>query len=247
VVGQLMSVIGPELGAFAAMAFLGVAYFLLTLDRQRATSLSKDDTQAGLKLVLYALILAGISMAAMGLIELLSYMLGGFKGGSGPIKSSLPSILVGALTVLIVAKALLPRTNAATMHQPERYLAGTLGLGFGIAALTGVDVLLHGLFNDAPWNANAGALSIIVVSGAITLFSIQRFGSLSGWTSPAPAAPPPPQQPGYPPQGGGYPPQGGGYPPQGGGYPPQGGGYPPQGGGYPPQGGGYPPQGGYGR
>src|SRR5438552_2914294 len=119
------------IGAFAAIFFVGASYFLLTLDRSRATSPAKDDTQAGLKIVLYGLILAGIVTAAVGLDGLLSYMLAGFKGGSGPIKQALPSIIVGALVVLIVAKALLPRTNAATAHQPERYLAGLLGIEFG--------------------------------------------------------------------------------------------------------------------
>jgi hypothetical protein len=236
------------IGAFVAIQFVGASYFLLTLDRARPTSLAKDDTQAGLKIVLYGLILAGIVTASGGLDQLLTYMLAGFKGGSAPIKMALPSIIVGALVVLIVAKALLPRTNAATAHQPERYLAGFLGVGFGVFAIGSVNGLLTGLFADMPWAYNAGNLAGIVVYGAIMVFAIRRFGSLSGWTTPAPAAPPPPQQSqGYPPQGGGYPPQGGGYPPQGGGYPPQGGGYPPQGGGYPPQGGGYPPQGGYGR
>src|SRR4051812_12351709 len=102
---------GPFVGVFLAVFFVGFGYFVLTLDRARPNSASKDDTQAGIKLVFYGLILAGIAMAALGLIGLLSYMLGGFKGGAGQIKGALPPIVVGALTVLIVAKALLPRTN----------------------------------------------------------------------------------------------------------------------------------------
>ena len=237
------------IGAYAAAGFIAFSYFLLTLDRGRTNSPSKDDTQAGIKVVLFALIIAGVATTAGGLDELLAYALGGFKGGSVPIKHALPTILVGGLTVLVAAKAFLPRTNNSVHRQVERYALGALGFGFAMLALTSLNGVLFDLFNDGGWSATSASLAGLVVGAAVAGFCIPRFGSLSGWV--APVAPPPampPQQ--YPPQGGGYPPQGGGYPPQGGGYPPQGGGYPPQGGGgYPPQGGGgYPPQGGgYGR
>jgi len=237
------------IGTVAAIVFVGAGYFFISLDRQRATSASKDDTQVGLKLVLYGLILAGVSIAASGVTTLLSFIFGGFKGGSLAIRMALPSIIVGALVVLIVAKAMLPRTNAATQKQPERFLLGALGIQYGVFAILAVNGLLSGLFLEQPWGYTSGNLAAVAVSGAIAFLAISRFGALAGWT-----APPPPAAPMYPPpQGGGYPPQGGGYPPQGGGYPPpQGGGYPPQGqgGGYgPPQGGGGgygPPQGGSG-
>ena len=226
-----------------AVGFVAFAYFVLTLDRQRATSPSKDDTQVGLKLVLFALALFGVGTAAGGLHALLGSILGGLKEGSAAIKATLPSIIVGSVLVVVILKALLPRTNAATQKQPERYFLGALAVTFGVFALIEVNALLTGLFNSFPWASNASALAGALVGGAVLFIAISRFGSLSGWTMPvAPPAAPPVQ---YPPQGGGYPPQGGGYPPQGGGYPPQGGGYPPQGGGgYPP--GGYPPQGGGG-
>jgi len=242
----------PAIGTVGAILFVGAAYFLLTLDRQRANSLSKDDTQAGLKIVLFGIVMAGVIMAAGGAQTLLTYVFAGFKGGSGPIKVAIPPIVIGALAVVIVVKAILPRTNAATQRQPERFLLGALAIQFAVLGMISLNGFLTGLFTDVAWGANAGNVAGTVVSAAVLFFALGRFGALSGWT--APVAPPPMQHPpqggGYPPQGGGYPPQGGGYPPQGGGYPPQGGGgYPPQGGGgYPPQGGGgYPPQGGYGR
>jgi hypothetical protein len=232
------------LGTVAAIVFVGAGYFFISLDRQRATSPSKDDTQVGLKLVLYGLVLAGISIAAGGVTTLLSFIFGGFKGGSLPIRQALPTIIVGGLVVLVVAKAMLPRTNAATQKQPERYLLGALGIQYGVLAIISVNGLLGGLFLEAPWAYTSSNLSSVAVSGAIAFLSISRFGAIAGWTAPPPPAPM------YPPQGGGYPPQGGYPPPQGGYPPPQGGGYPPpQGGGYPPQGGGGgygPPQGGGG-
>jgi hypothetical protein len=241
-----MSEILPFLGAAVAIVFVAASYFIITLDRQRANSPSKDDTQVGIKLVLFGLLLAGIQLAAGGVIELLSFALGGFKGGSGKVRMALPPIIVGAGAVAIVLKALLPRTNASTQKQPERYALGLLGLQYGVMALFGVNGLVTGVFNDAPWAYTSGSLASTLVAGAIGFLAIARFGAQSGWTSPAPVAPPPAQ---YPPQqgGGGYPPQGGGYPPQGGGgYPQGGGGYPQGGGGYPQGGGGYPPQGGGG-
>jgi hypothetical protein len=248
---ELLGALGSKevlgvLGTVTAILFVGAGYFFISLDRQRANSVTKDDTQVGLKLVLYGLILAGISIAAGGVTLLLAFIFGGFKGGSMPIRQALPTILVGGLVVLIVAQALLPRTNAATQKQVERYLLGALGIQYGVFAILAVNGLLNGLFLEAQWAYTSSNLASVAVSGAIAFLAITRFGALAGWT-----APPPPQAPmQYPPQGGGYPPQGGGYPPQGGGYPPQGGGYPPQGGsGYgPPQGGGGygPPQGGSG-
>jgi hypothetical protein len=251
----LLDVIGKDptvmAGALAAFVFVGAAYFIITLDRQRANSPSKDDTQIGIKLVLYGLILAGISLAVAGITGFLAFVFSGAKGGSLPIRAAFPPILVGVGVVAAVAKVLLPRTNAATFKQPERYLLGALALQYGVFAILGISGVLNGVFLEYPWIMTSSSLASTIVSAALAFVAINRFGATSGWTMPAP--PPPMQYPpqGGPPPGGGYPPQGGGYPPQGGGYPPpQGGGYPPpQGGGYPPQGGGpqgggYPPQGG---
>ncbi len=226
-----------------AVIFVGASYFIITLDRQRANSPSKDDTQVGIKLVLWGLIIAGLGLAAMGVEQFLAFALGGFKGGSMGIRVAIPPILVGAGTVLVAGKVLLPKTNNATMKQPERYALGLIGFTYGIQALFGINQVLTGVFTEASWGATSHGLATTLVTGAIGFLAIIMLGAKSGWTGPAPRMMPGPPQggQGYPPQG--YPPQGGqGYPPQGGGYPPQGGGYPPQGGGYPPQGGGYPPQ-----
>jgi hypothetical protein len=240
------------LGAIAAILFVGAAYFFISLDRQRATSPSKDDNQVGIKLVMFGLVLAGIQLASQGVTGFLAYVFSGAKGGSLPIRAAIPPILVGGAVVIAVVKVLLPRTNAATHKQPERYLLGALGLQYGVFAILGISGVLNGIFLEAPWQYTSGSLASTIVAAAIGFLAINRFGAVSGWTMPTPPPPAPMQYPpqGGPPPGGGYPPQGGGYPPQGGGgYPPQGGGgYPPQGGGgYPPQGGGgYPPQGGGG-
>ncbi len=234
-----------------AVVFIGASYFIITLDRTRANSPSKDDTQVGIKLVIWAFIIAGVGLAAGGVDMILSFALGGFKGGSMMIRAALGPIIVGAGVVVLFGVVFLAKTNNATAKQPERYALGLMGFAYGIQALFEFTQVIGGVFVSASWADISGGLAGGVIHGAIGFMAILMLGARSGWSGPAPPRLPmpgqaPPQGGGYPPQG--YPPQGGGYPPQGGGYPPQGGGYPPQGGGgYPPQGGGgYPPQGGGG-
>jgi hypothetical protein len=234
------------------LAFIGFAYLLVTLDRRREGSPSRDDTQVGIKLVIWAVVAIAVLQVAQGAESLLAFVLGGFKGGwafmRGPIATIAAGVVIGGGLYLLF----LPRTNNADKPQAERFAVGFVGAALALAALASLDQFLTALLAGAPWAMIAAGLAGVGVYGGLGLLAIARFGSMSGWTV-APRAPmgmPPmagqPPQQGMPPLGGGYPPQGGGYPPQGGGYPPQGGGYPPQGGGYPPQGGGYPPQGGGG-
>ncbi len=246
---RMLQGLGPMIALAVPGAFIAAAYFIITIDRTRENSPSKEDTQVGIKLVIWAFILAGIGLAASGIDGLLSFVVGGFKGGSMGIRKPLAPVVVGAGTVVMFGMVLLPKTNNATMKQVERYAFGFLGFFYGIQALAGLTTIINGVFVNPSWGAISGGLSGTVVNGAVGFMAILMLGSKSGWTGPAPPQRMMQQMPGQqpPPQGGGYPPQGGGYPPQGGGYPPQGGGgYPPQGGGgYPPQGGGgYPPQGG---
>ena len=241
---ELMQAIPAAIALALPVLYLAAGYFIITLDRQRANSPSKDDTQVGIKLVLFALLLAGVTLAAGGIQQFLAFALGGFKGGGALIKQVLPPIIVGGGAAAAVALALLPRTNQATYRQAERYALGLLGAFYGVQMIQSLNQVLLGVFNSAPWAMTASPLASFLVGALIAFAAIFRLGTHSGWTAPAR-----PQQQYMPPGGqggGGYPPQQGygqqGYGQQGG-YPPQGGGYPPQGGGYPPQGGGYPPQG----
>jgi len=237
---------GLVVGIAAAVGYAFFALVVITLDRFRATSASKDDTQVELKILLYALSLMGLFVAADGVAGLLASIAGGFKGGGDAIKIVLPPIVVGVGVLAGVAFLFLPRTNAQTVRTAEALALFTVGLYFGVTAISNAYVFVTSVVMSGPWATSSEALAHLAVDGAIGVIGLARLGALSGWTIPVrPVAPPPPQ---YPPQGGGYPPPGGGgYPPPGGGYPPPGGGYPPQGGGgYPPPGGGYPPQGGGG-
>jgi hypothetical protein len=238
--------LGPSAGFVVGIAVaVGYAFFALiviTLDRFRAGSASKDDTQVELKIVLFGLALMGLFIAADGFTGLVGAITSGFKGGGDTIKLALAPIVVGGGAFVAIVFALVPRTNAQTARAAEALALLSVGLYFGCSAIGSAYLFVANLVMSGPWTGGSGALATVIVHGAIGLVGLTRLGALSGWVAPVRPQTPPRQYPpqgGYPP-GGGYPPQGG-YP-QGGGYPPQGGGYPPQGGGYPPQGGGYPPR-----
>ena len=227
---MLSSIGGFVFGIAAAVGYAFFALVVVTLDRFRANSTSKDDTQVELKILLFALSLMGLVLAASGVTGVVSSITSGFKGGGDPIKFALPEIAVGAGTYAAVTFMFLPRTNASSVRMAEALALLTVGLYFGLSAITSVYLFVTNLVMSGPWEAGSSELAKFIVNGAVGFLALTRLGALAGWVIPVrPVAPPPPQ---YPPQGGGYPPQGGGYPPQGGGYPPQGGGgYPPQGGG----------------
>jgi hypothetical protein len=195
-------------GMAFAIGYAFLALVVITLDRFRASSTSKDDTQVELKILLFALALMSLAIASEGVTGLVAAVTSGFKTGAEGVKSALAPIAVGVGAFAAITLAVLPRTNFSTVRTAEA-LALLVDGAIGLVALS-----------------RLGAMS-----GWVT--PVRPAAPM-----PPQYPPPgyPPQGGGYPPQGGGYPPQGGGYPPQGGGYPPQGGGYPPQGGGgYPPR------------
>ncbi|HEY5938878.1 MAG TPA: hypothetical protein VIU61_29700, partial [Kofleriaceae bacterium] len=114
----------PGLG----VAFVLGAYFFIVLDRQRANSPSKDDTQVGLKLVLFGVMYAGLALAVNGTADVLAYALGGFKGGSIKLREAIPSMLIGGGAGAVAWKVFLPRTNYATARQPERFFVGAVAI-----------------------------------------------------------------------------------------------------------------------
>jgi hypothetical protein len=187
-----------------AVVFVGIAYFFVALDRLRTTSASADDDQLGIKLVLYALVLAGVQLAAGGADGMLAYVLGGFKGGSGPLRDALPPIIVGLGSAFAIAKLLLPRTNAHFAKRPERLALGALATLHGAIALVGLSGFVTGIFKSWAWSMTSASMATTIVSGAIAYLAISRLGAHSGWTMPPPRPrtdAPPYQQPpgGYPP------------------------------------------------
>jgi hypothetical protein len=209
-------------------AFVVLGYLAILLDRRRDGSASRDDRQVGLKLIVFGLGLAGLAFAATGAHTLLAYVLGGFKGGTEAIKSSLANLISGGAVVAGVLLVLLPATNTKEQPQVERYAIGAVGVVAGFGTVMAFNQFVHGLFTGAGWSHTSARLAELLVSGGAAFLAITRLGALSGWTSPLRSAAAAAaygqtgyaQQPGYPqqPAGGGYPPPTGG---TGGGYPPR--------------------------
>ena len=100
---KLMEMIGTVLGPVAAIGFVLAGYLVITIDRGRVNSPSKDDNQVGLKLVLFGLVIAGIQMAVGGVLMLFvaAILEGGFRQlvQSTPLRFAI-GLSVAALWVL---------------------------------------------------------------------------------------------------------------------------------------------------
>jgi hypothetical protein len=255
-------------GSFAVLL---LGYFYIFWDRRKDGSPNQGDGQVGIKLVLYTLLLVSLGLAVGAIESILGYILAAGKNqlgekGAFPLKMGIASLVAGGVGVAAIMFACLPLTNVREYPQVERFAVGAVALVAGLATVLGLQETLQNFFGKVDsWAPRAHALASFLVSAGLAALAVMRFGSLSGWQSPARAALPGSYQPqaGYQ-QPGGYSQQpAGGYPsPQQGGYPQAGyqqaqpgyqqGGYSPaqpgsaglpspQGSGYPPpQGGGYP-------
>lgn len=220
---ELLGMLPTLLGAGTAIAFVFAGYLAIALDRLRADSPNRTDTQVGLKLVLVGFVLAG-TIIAIGYTErVVAMMLGGFHDFVSVVKLAVPGVLVGAGVAMVVGYSLLPRTNASTSHQVERFALGWLGVVYGVRAMYGLVAMFDDVVIGTAWAETSSSLATAGIGSAVALLSVMRLGQRSGWSSapPAPAtAPQPPQPPPVAPQAPQAPqtPQGGGYysPPSGG-------------------------------
>lgn len=212
------------LGFAVIPTFVVFGYLLVLLDR-RDDRPSKGDPQIGIKLVLWGLVLSGVSLMLGGANSLIGFVLGGFSGGLGEIKGALATLVSGGVVAMAFAALFLPRTNNAIAPQVERYAMGTLAMAAGLVAVIAFSEVVRSLFYGERWKVTSGLLSTLGVYGAATAFALLRHGALSGWSAI------PPRSMSMPPgqSGGGYPAAGAGHPASGSGYPPPTG-YPPQGG-----------------
>jgi hypothetical protein len=258
-------------GSFAVLL---LGYFYIFWDRRKDGSPNQGDGQVGIKLVLYTLLLVSLGLAVGAIESILGYILAAGKNqmgekGAFPLKMGIASLVAGGVGVAAIMFACLPLTNVREYPQVERFAVGAVALVAGLATVLGLQETLQNFFGKVDsWAPRAHALASFLVSAGLAGLAVMRFGSLSGWQSPARAGLPGSagyqpgagyQQPqvGYQQPGGYSPQQPGGYPsPQQGGYPQAGyqqaqqGGY--QQGGYQqaqpgssglpsPQGSGYPP------
>jgi hypothetical protein len=180
---------------FLTFVFVAVGYIAIVIDRARAGSPGRDDTQAGLKLVVFGLAMAALSLVVLGVVRLLSTILGGFHDFVHSVRINVPAMIVGAGVLAGLATLVLPRTNHASHRQVERFATGLLTLQYGIAAIVMVYFLLTDVFLAGSWaeisDEAAHTVIYVVVAGAALL----RFGSASGWSAPTPRPLPPPPLP----------------------------------------------------
>lgn len=179
-------------GLILTLMFVGIGYVAIFIDRMRAASPNRDDGQVGLKLVVYGLAMTGLALVALGVVRLLSTILGGFHDFVHAVRINVPAIIVGAGVLVGLVKMVLPRTNYLTFRQVERYATGLLALEYGIASIVIVYFLLTDIFLAGSWSEisdeAARAVVYVVIAGA----ALMRFGSASGWSMPVRPMPPPP-------------------------------------------------------
>lgn len=199
--------------------FILVAYLVITIDRRREASSSKDDTQVGIKLVIFGLMAVALLSAASATQHLLAFVLGGFKGGWKAMRGPVASVIAMGGPAVALYLFFLPRTNYQERPAAERMATGLVAAFAGAGLLVGLDHFLRFLFAGAAWVDISAGLASVGVWGGLAVLSVIRLGTMSGWR----ALPRVPQMPMAPPMSGMQPPPGG-MPPLGGGYPPQQGG-----------------------
>jgi hypothetical protein len=189
--GGSMEPMGMMVGAMESVGalvfapfFVFLGYWFVCFWDRREDRPSKGDTQLGSKLVLWSLILAAATMMVLGGLGLLSYILGGFKGGSGPVKSALATIVSAAAIGAPLALIGLPRTNNAAYPQIERFATGLFGFGNALGAAVALTALINSVFFAKGWRADiAPSLSALLVLGVAAAAALWRHGKLSGWSN----------------------------------------------------------------
>jgi hypothetical protein len=186
--GLLLSVGAPTL--------LVLAYLFTAWERRREGA-DDSDTQVGLKLVLYTLMVVALGMAASGLSAAAFWLVSGTQAGFDTLKGGLGSIIAGGGVLVALFLLVLPRTNAATETRSSRFFLGYVAAVSGLIAIASIDSLANSLIYWSDWASVAGPLSSVIVYGGLAFLALNRFGVLSGWTAPV-RAPSVAQAAGYP-------------------------------------------------
>jgi hypothetical protein len=188
---------GPGGPAVALPAFALLGYFFILLDRRREDSISKGDGQVGIKLIFCSFVLFGVIAVSGGIVQLLNFVLGGFKD-TGALKAALAGIVGGGAVGAAAFAMGFRRTNADKHAQVSRFAAGVVGLGAGLIAAASFVGLINALFLGGGWEGIRGNLAPLVTYGALGVFAMITHAKLSGIVIERAAAPAGyGQQPGY--------------------------------------------------
>lgn len=193
----------------AAVIMVAACYFFTFWDRRREDCPDAEDTQLGLKLLLYGFLMIALAYAASGLHSVLFFLLSAAKP-SFLIKGGLGSLIAGGAVFGLVFAVFLKRTNAQTYDRVERWTLAFVAAAAGAAAVTAFYELLTGLFTSRAWRlhasdaegaakllatlkmgkaVNASYLAELLVFGPLAFLALSRFGAVSGWTIPVRQAP----------------------------------------------------------
>src|SRR5262245_41817984 len=137
---DFLSALGGSPAPTLVAAFLALGYFAVLIDRRREGSPSAADTQVGIKLVLYGLAITGVLLVVTGLEHLFQFVLGGFKP-TETLKQAGADLVAGGFVALGVLALALPKTNARSMPQVERFAWGVIALYTGLISV----FALHGV------------------------------------------------------------------------------------------------------
>jgi hypothetical protein len=210
------TMVGAQVGMYAALAMLGLPLVLYVLARWRAQRDPVVDPQLGIKLVLgyfavvaFQLVLAG---AAMFFYAVLSNMPGDEK--SSLFRGALGLVAPGSI-VLATHLALLRRTNQDQFPNVKRVLLGYNLFVTGTVGLVSLVLAFEALFGKSSGGEMgrvAGAMVLVYGSawaavgvhfGRIVLGNYQPPGAPPETGASTPASPAQPAGPALPPLGGG--------------------------------------------
>ncbi len=181
---DIPSLFGPTAMAVSmGIAFIAFGYLVVTLDRRREESRSRDDDQVGFKLALWAILIAAVLTAGEAFGDLLAFALGGFDGHW---EDATGHLLASAAATVVVAKVFLPKTNNADKPQIERFGLGTILALAGIRGLLGLDQTLVDTFDADGWTTISKGLATTVAAIGLALLTGWRYGALSGARIKAP-------------------------------------------------------------
>lgn len=181
---NFLPTIAPSLfAAWLALPIAVVIYFLLLFDARRKNSPAAGDEQLGLKTVAAVLAVVGTIMVAVSFQTFLEVILT-FDNFWARIKGTLPSLLVGALGVLIATLVLFPSTNAKEFPKAKRLAAGMIALFSGVGLLPALAMFLAQLLDWPSWSAVAKSFSIAIDVLLVFAVSFGVLGKLSGIKMP---------------------------------------------------------------
>ena len=176
--------------------FIVLGYFAVVIDRRRDNSSSRDDHNVGVKLVLFALVIAGVLILVGGLQQLFAWAFGGFKA-TDQLKEAAANFVTGGFVVMTLIVFALPRTNSRTAPQVERFALGVIALFTGLTTIGALNDVIRFVFMGEQWPKIGGSLAQVIAHALVAGLSIARLGRLSNWGGASQQAQPPYQQ-GYP-------------------------------------------------